>query len=88
MLKNKEIIGWGYECLLSLGYTLKSNNPEKVQNTPWSYVVRFETPAGYIYLKHMPKLLALEPIITKILHDQFHAPVPKVIAHNTELHCF
>lgn len=85
---NKEIIQWGCKYLSSHGYTLKSNLPENVQNTPWSYVVRFATSAGYIYLKHTPKLIGLEPIITQILHDQFHASVPEVIAHNAELNCF
>ncbi|HAT9121167.1 TPA: aminoglycoside phosphotransferase family protein, partial [Legionella pneumophila subsp. pneumophila] len=57
-------------------------------NTPWSYVVRFDTSDGYIYLKHTPELFALEPIIIQILHEQFHASVPIVIALNTELNCF
>ena len=61
---SKEIIQWGCKYLSSHGYTLKSNLPENVQNTPWSYVVRFATSDGYIYLKHTPKLLALEAIIT------------------------
>ena len=85
---NKEIIQWGCKYLSSHGYTLKSNLPENVLNTPWSYVVRFETSDGYIYLKHTPALLALEATIIQILHDQFHASVPTVIAHNTELNCF
>lgn len=85
---HKEIIQWGCRCLLSLGYTLKSNLSENIVNTPWSYLVRFETSDGYIYLKHTPGLFALEPTIIQILHDQFHASVPKVIAHNAELNCF
>lgn len=85
---NKDIIQWGGNYLASHGYTLKSNLPENVQNTPWSYVVRFATSHGYIYLKQTPKLLALEANIIQILHDQFHASVPEVIAHNTELNCF
>lgn len=84
----KEIIQWGCKYLSSHGYTLKSNLPENVQNTPWSYVIRFATGDGYIYLKHTPNLLALEAIIIQILHDQFHASVPEVIAHNAELNCF
>ncbi len=84
----KEIIQWGCKYLSSHGYTLKSKLPENVQNTPWSYVVRFVTSDGYIYLKHTPNLLALEAIITQILHDQFHASVPEIIAHNAELNCF
>lgn len=85
---NKEVIQWGCKILTSHGYTLKSHLPENVKNTPWSYVVRFATSDGYIYLKHTPNLLALEASITQILHDQFHAAVPVVIANNAELHCF
>lgn len=85
---NNAIIQWGYQQLLSLGYTLKNNLPENVLNTPWSYVVRFETTEGYIYLKHTPELLALEAKIIQILKNQFHAPVPTIIAHNAALHCF
>ena len=85
---HKEIIQWGCKYLASFGYTLKSSLPENVLNTPWSYLVRFETSDGYIYLKHTPELFALEPTIIQILHDQFHASVPTVIAHNAELNCF
>ncbi|MGM9455241.1 aminoglycoside phosphotransferase family protein [Legionella bozemanae] len=84
----KEVIQWGCKYLVSHGYKLKSSLPENVQNTPWSYVVRFATSDGYIYLKHTPELLALEPTIIQTLHVQFHAPVPKIIAHNAELNCF
>lgn len=85
---HKKIIEWGYNYLSSHGYSLQSAVPENVQNTPWSYVVRFATSDAYIYLKQTPTLLALEPIITNILHDQFHASVPVIIAHNTKLKCF
>jgi hypothetical protein len=85
---NKQIIQWACEHLLSLGYTLKSNQPKIILNTPWSYVIRFETSNGYIYLKHTPKQLALEATILQILHNRFHAPVPTVIGHSTELNCF
>src|SRR5688500_10169009 len=85
---HKEIIQWGCEYLSSHNYILKSHLPENVQNTPWSYVVRFETSAGHIYLKHTPELFALEPAIIQILHAQFHASVPIIIVCNTELNCF
>jgi hypothetical protein len=85
---NKEINQWACKYLSSHGYTLKNNLPEKVQNTPWSCVVRFASSQGYIYLKYTPKLLALESTIIQVLHDQFHACVPEVIAHNTELNFF
>jgi hypothetical protein len=48
----REVVQWGGEYLLSYGYTLRSDSPENVQNTPWSYVVRFITSKGFIYLKH------------------------------------
>jgi hypothetical protein len=51
-------------------------------------VARFVTSDGYIYLKHTPKLLALEAGIIQVLHDQFHMSVPEIIAHNAELNCF
>lgn len=86
--QNKEIVQWGREYLLSHGHVLKSELPENVQNTPWSYVVRFVTSDGYIYLKQTPKMLALEAIIIQVLHEQFHAAVPEVIARNAELNCF
>ncbi|HAU1236255.1 TPA: aminoglycoside phosphotransferase family protein, partial [Legionella pneumophila] len=85
---NKKIIKWACTYLSSHNYMLKSNQPENVLNTPWSYVVRFDTSDGYIYLKHTPELFALEPIIIQILHEQFHASVPIIIARNEELNCF
>src|SRR3990167_313999 len=87
-LTNKDIIQWGLEYLSSHGYTLKSNQPEDVQIRPWSYVVRFSTSDGFIYLKQTPKLIALEATITKMLRNQFDAPVPEVIASNPVLDCF
>ncbi len=86
--QNKAIIQWACDYLSSHGYTLKSNLPEEVQNTPWSSVVRFTTSNGYIYLKRTPKLIALEADIIQILHDQFKFSVPEIIAKNTELNCF
>ncbi len=85
---NKEIIQWSCGYLSSHGYALRSELPEDVKDTPWSCVVRFSTTDGYIYLKQTPKLLGLEAQITQILHDQFHASVPEVIAHHAELDCF
>ena len=83
---SKEVITqWGHKQLLSLGYTLKNNQPEDVQDTPWSYVARFITTDGYIYLKHTPSQLALEAPIINILRNQFKAAVPEVIAHDATL---
>ena len=83
-----EIIQWGFNYLSSHGYTLKNNLPENVKDTPWSYLICFTTTDGYIYLKHTPHQLAFEANIIQILHDQFHALVPEVIAYNSGLDCF
>lgn len=63
-------------------------NTEIVVQTPWSSVVKINAGSELFYLKSTPELIALEAKIIKILHDQFRAPVPAVIAHNSELHCF
>jgi hypothetical protein len=86
--QKRKVTQWGYEYLSSHGYTLKSSQAEEVQDTPWSYVVRFETSSGYIYLKNTPELLSLESKVTQILHNQFHSPVPVVIESNSDLNCF
>lgn len=83
-----DVIQWGLDYLASHGYTLKSNHHEDVQIRPWSYVIRYNTSDGFIYLKQTPKLIALEAIILTILRDKFHAPVPDIIASNSELDCF
>lgn len=85
---NKKIVTWGYDTLVSLGYTVKEKSPEIVLRTHWSFVARYETTNGYIYLKHTPEQIALEASIIKCLHDQFHAGVPTVIAHSEELFAF
>lgn len=84
----KEMTQWAHQTLLSLGHTPRDSKPETIQNTPWSYVMRFDTSHGHIYLKKTPKQLALEPTITRILHDKFQAPVPEIIATNEVLDCF
>lgn len=85
---NKKIIQWGCDYLSSHGYTLINHLPEEVQSTPWSYVIRYVTTDGFIYLKHTPELLALEAAVIQVLHDKFHISVPNVIGHNAELNCF
>jgi hypothetical protein len=85
---NRKSIKWALNTLASLGFTLKNSIPEKVQDTPWSCVMRFKTDQGIIYLKQTPEQLALEAPITQLLHTQFQAPVPEVIAHHSQLNCF
>lgn len=59
-----------------------------IVKTPWSSVIALNIGTEVLYLKHTPKLIALEPEIIKILYQQFHACVPTVIGHNVELNCF
>ena len=84
----QEVSAWGCKTLLSLGYTLKLKQPETIQNTPWSYVARFFTSKGYVYLKSTPSALALEAPILEVMRNRFNVPVPEVIALNKQLNCF
>ena len=86
--RNQPCIAWSCAQLETLQFSLKNPEPETVLATPWSYVARFNTTAGYIYLKQTPALLALEADIIHCLEQQFNAQVPKIIAQNSELHCF
>ena len=61
------VIKWGRDVLLSLGYVLENELPQTVQETLWSHVVRFDTSKGYIYLKQTPELIALEPMMRRLL---------------------
>ena len=85
---NNETIQWACNYLTSHGYELKTKLPEIVQDTPWSYVLRFATSEGLIYLKQTLEQLALEATIIQTLRDQFHASVLTVITYNAELNCF
>ena len=78
---------WAENYLLLNGYTISSPAID-VRTTPWSQVMRFKTSKGTIYLKQIPEALSLEPTIMQILHDQFHAQVPIVLATSKEFSCF
>ncbi len=82
-----KIIEWAEASLVSKGYVLKDSFAD-IQITPWSKVKRLFTAEGYIYLKEMPSTLSLEPVIVRILYEQFHANVPIIIDVNIELNCF
>lgn len=86
--RHTDIIQWATQQLRANAYPLMHAQPTIIRSTPWSYLLRFETQLGFVYVKHMPKLLALEPLIIQILHDRFQASVPSIIAHNATLDCF
>ena len=81
--KLNDALEWAMTALQQTNF-----NTDIVVQTPWSSVVRINAGNELFYLKTTPALIALEADIIKILHDQFRAPVPTVIAHNAVLHCF
>lgn len=86
--ERREAIEWAIHYLLSNGYELSEPEPDTIQDTPWSYVARFITSSGHIYLKCTPKLLGLEVDVIHVLSHEFQAPVTEVIVHQPSLHCF
>src|SRR5579872_3194530 len=87
MTAMNKITKWTNTSLLANGYHLL-DTLEDVQTTPWSTVKRVLTTNGYIYLKQMPPLLSLEPLVAQILYTKFHASVPIVVDMNSDLNCF
>ncbi|KTD27168.1 Phosphotransferase enzyme family protein [Legionella maceachernii] len=81
-------IHWAIKILDDLGYCVDHPIPEKILETAWSHVCRFQTNRGFIYLKKVPQALSLEVNVIKLLKEQFQANVPHVLAHNREDHCF
>jgi len=84
---DSEVIAWVRETLKITDQKSISNS-RIILKTPWSSVMRIHTASETFYLKHTPKLLGLEAQIIQLLREQFHAPVPVVVAHNDKLNCF
>ncbi|HAT1775048.1 hypothetical protein D7217_09320 [Legionella pneumophila] len=87
MKNHSGIMNWAADCLNSKGYSLVGQ-PEMIQETPWSNVIRLSTLQGDVYLKQPAPLLANEASVIQFLAHQFNASVPRIIANNDELHCF
>ena len=87
MKKHLDILNWSTACLESKGYSVLGQ-PEIVQETPWSNVIRLSTLQGSFYLKQPAPLLANEADVIKLLATQFNGSVPSLVAINDELHCF
>lgn len=81
-------IEWAIHTLKNNGYQVDTPTPETIQNTPWSEVSRLHTNKGFIFLKKVPRALSIEPKIILILHKEFHANVPHLVAVNHEQLCF
>ncbi len=84
---DSDIIQWAKE-ILNITNEKSFAKSKLIKKTPWSTIIAIDTGREIVYLKHTPKLIALEPKIIQILHDQFHASVPTVLAENTGLNCF
>lgn len=85
---NDSDIHWAINTLKEYKYLIENTTPKKILATPWSEVYRFRTNKGLIYFKKVPPALSLEPKIIRVLHEQFYAKVPLIIADNHELNCF
>lgn len=86
-LKNQTNM-WALQQLAFLGFSVLDDDVEKILDTPWSYLARYKTSGGFIYLKHTPELFFLEPSVIQLLSDKFNASVPVVLATNPKLNCF
>lgn len=60
-----------------------------ITQTPWSTVLKIETPHSIVYLKQTPSDLFIEAEIIKLCRDVCKIThIPEVIATNKNLHCF
>ena len=81
-------IEWALDTLQKLGYSIQNATPETILQAPWSSVYRFKTQQGYFYLKKVPPALSLEVQVMNLLRQTCAASVPKLIANNSQEHCF
>ncbi|KTD46201.1 phosphotransferase [Legionella quateirensis] len=87
MENHSGIMNWATASLNSKGYSLVGQ-PEMIQETPWSNVIRLPTLQCDVFLKQPAPLLANEARVIQFLAHQFNSNVPCIIADNDELHCF
>lgn len=83
-MEHTEIIEWAMK-------TLKHTemNSSVVIETPWSTVLKINTPQGLVYCKQTPPDLFIEADILKKCRDLCKIKdIPEVIAANKSLHCF
>lgn len=86
-MEDTKCIDWASSFLVSNGYEIKYE-AKLIQVAPWSFVWRFETESGFIYLKKSIPEFFIETTIIKIIDHVNPDFVPKVIAVNQALHCF
>lgn len=81
-------IKWAAHVLSDAGYQIHASIPDTIQDNPWAVVYRFKTNQGFVFLKRVPRALAIESKVINILFSQFQANAPLIIAENQEQHCF
>ncbi len=79
---------WCRKTLVGLGQVLVSEQYERIVDTPWSWVVRYQTQKGYYYLKQVPEKIAIEAHIINLINNYCSSAAPVIIATNPELYCF
>ncbi len=77
---------WALDYLVLQGIKVEGF-PQEIHATPWSCVYRFSTSEGFIYLKKMPRSLAVESVIINILR-QYTNSIPIILESNPQLDCF
>ena len=58
-----QINQWVLSQIAAFGLAITNNDVEKILDTPWSYLARYKTSSGFIYLKATPELFSLEPVV-------------------------
>ncbi len=85
--ENEPALLWAQNYLHQQGYSIQG--PFRlIQNTSWARVHQLVTTKGFLYLKQVPELFAIEPNLLLYLRSFFPALVPEVLAHNSNLRCF
>ena len=75
-----QINQWALDQLISQEFSVTDNDVENILDTPRSYLVRYKTSSGFIYLKATSELFFLEPAIIRLLSDKFNISGPVVLA--------
>lgn len=87
MKKYSNILNWAMDCLAAKSCYL-IEQPQIIQETPWSIVIRLPSLPRDFYLKQPVPAFAKEADIIELLARQFNASVPHIMAKNLDLHCF
>lgn len=87
MDQHPKALQWA-EQYLSEKAGLRVLERQSIVETPWSVVYRIKTAQYVVYLKQVPEMLFVEPDILTFFHHNGCNHIPRIIAINSELHCF